>query len=226
MAGVVTNGQGPTPVTRYFQHDPIPQDETDRTPGVVTSSRNLTPITHDPQYNPSPQDKTDRMPSEVAGSRGPTPMARDPRDDLSLQDKTDQIVGTSSQIPTPQAHNPQYNLSLQQTMDLDPVARTTHPGEAVAQAEVPMPQPPCLSPDVMPPYNVDPARTSSVYLSPSLGPDINLPVNRPEAFSDAQFLSTGGYYTGDSPGTGQHIRDGIAGEHFVSSAAVVLPWLP
>jgi len=152
-------------------------------------------------------------------------MARDPRDDLSPQDKTDQTAGTSSQSPTPQAHDLRYDLSLQQTMDhLDPVATTTHPGEAVAQAEVLMPQPPYLFPYVMSQYSVDPAHTSSVYLSPSLGQNISQPVNRPETFNDAQFPSTGGHYTGDSPDTGQHI--GIAGEYFVSSAAVVPSWLP
>jgi hypothetical protein len=106
---------------------------------------------------------------------------------------------------------------------LDPVVIITHHGEAVVPAEVPMPQP---FPYAMPQYSVDLAHTSSVYLSPSLGPNISLPVNRPETFNDAQFLGTGGYNTGDSPDTGQHIRDGIAGEYFVSSAAVVLPWLP
>jgi hypothetical protein len=224
-AGIVTSGRGPKPVTHDLQHDHFPQDKTDRTPGVVTNSRHPTPITHDPQYNPSLRDTTDRTPSEVAGSRGPTPMPRDPRDDLSPQDKTDQTVGTSSQSPMQHAHDLQYNLSLQQKMDHpEPVATATYPDEAVAQAEVPMPQPPCLFPYIMPPYNVDPARTSSVYLSPSLGPNISLPPNRPETFDDTQFLSTGGYHTGDSPDTGQHIRDGIAGEHFVSSVAVALPW--
>jgi hypothetical protein len=82
-----------------------------------------------------------------------------------------------------------------------------------------------LFPNVMPQYSVDPARTSSVYLSPSLDPNISLPVIRPETFN-SQSLGTGGYHIGDSPDTGQHIRDGINGEHFVSSAVVVLPWFP
>jgi len=153
-------------------------------------------------------------------------MARDLRDDLSLQDKTDQTTGTSRSANLP-AHDLQYNVSLQNTMDhLDPAATNILPGEVAAQVEVPMPQPPYLFPNVMPQYSVDPARTSSVYLSPSLGPDISLLVNRPETFNDAQFLGTGGYYIEDSPDTGQHIRDGIDGEHFVSSGVVVLPWLP
>ena len=204
-AGVVTSSRGPTPVTGDLQHDPIPQDKTDQTPGVVTNSRNPTP---NPQYNLSSHDETDWTPSKVPGSRGPTPMARDPRDDLSSQDKTDQTVGTSSESPTPQAHDLLNNLNLQQTMDhLDLVATTTNPGEAVAQAEVLMPQPPFLSPYVMTPYNVDPACTSSFYVSPSLGPDISCSTNRPETFNNARFLDTGGYYNGDPSSTGQHIRD-------------------
>ena len=106
------------------------------------------------------------------------------------------------------------------------LATTTLPGEAIAQAKVPMHQPPCLLPNVMLQYSVDPACTSSVDLSPSLGPNISLPVNRPKTFNDTQFLGTGGYYIGDSPDTGQHICDGIDGEHFVSSAVVVLPGCP
>ena len=221
-AGVVASGQDPTPATRDLQHDPILQDKMDRTPGVVTNSRNATPITRDPQCSPSPQDEADRTPAEVAGTRGPTPMASDPKDDLSPQDNTDQAVGTNNQSPTPQAHD-QYNLRLQQTMNHpDPVVTTTYPGEVITQSEGPMPPPPSLFP-IMPPYHVDPARTSFVYLAPSLDPNISLPINRPETFNDAQFLA-GGCHTGDSPSTGQHIRDGIDGEHFVSSAAVV-PWL-
>jgi hypothetical protein len=226
--GAVTSGGGPTPVISDLQHDHIPQDNTDRVLGVVASSRNHAPITHDSRYNPSPHDKTDLMPSEFAASRDLTPMARDPPDDLSLQDKADQTAGTSSQSLTLQAHYLQYNLSLQKTMDhldLDLAATTTVPGEAVAQTEVPMPQPPRLFPNVMPQYSVDPARTSSVYLSPSLDPNISLPVIRPETFN-SQSLGTGGYHIGDSPDTGQHIRDGIIGEYFVSSAVVVLPWFP
>ena len=181
---------------------------------MVTNRRNIVQVTHDPQYNPSLQDKTDRMPSEVASSRGPTPVARDPRDDLGPQDETHQTVRTTIQSSTPQAHDLQYNLSLQQTMGhLDPMATTTHPGKAIAQPEVPMPQP----------HNVDLARTSSVSLSLPLGPNIRLPANRPKTFDDVQFLDTGGYYTEDS---GQHIREGIAGEYFVSSHAVVLSWWP
>jgi hypothetical protein len=215
-AGVVTSSRGPTPVAHDLQHDPIPQDKTDRMAGVVTNGRHHT---HDPQYNPSPQDKTDRTPSVAAGSRSPAQMAHSPRDDISPQDKTDQTVVTNSQSPTSQAHDIQYNLSLQQTMDhLDPVATTTRPDEAIAQVEVPMPQPSCS-----PPFNVDPTRTSSIYLSPSFGPNISLSANRPETFNGAHAEE---YNTEDSSGTGQHIRDGIAGEYFVSSTVVVLPWLP
>jgi hypothetical protein len=201
MAGIVISGRSPTPVTRDLRHDSIPQDKTDRMPSMATNSRSPTPITHGAEYNHSLRDKIDRTPSAASNSRGPTPMARDPRDDLMIspQDKTDQTVGTSSQNPTPQAHDLQYNPSLQQTMDhLDPVATTIHPGETVARAEVPIPQPPSLFPYV-------------------------IPANRPE---NTQFLGSEGYYPGDLPGTGQHIRDGIAGEHFVSLAVVVQPGLP
>lgn len=226
--GAVSTSQDAIPKIPESQYDLRLQYKTDRTVGAITRDQNPLPIIRD-QYDLGPQNKAGQMAEVVTRSQNPTPEARNLQYNLIPGGETEQTIGvvTSSQSSTPTAYDPQYDSSSQGNMDRqDPTSITDHSSEFAAHSEVLIARPSHLSPhDHSLPYNMNPtpSGTSFAYPTGFFNQNASLPANGPEFLSGAP-PRTGDYYTGDSPrpASEQQIADGIAGELFVSSAAVAL----
>lgn len=204
---VVPINQYPIPRIPEPRFDRQLQGETDQTLGTITKDRDPPPIIHN-HHNLSPRNKAVRVAEMVTESQHPTSVAYNLQRDRDEVDRIDREI-TSSQNSTHTIYDLQYDSSPQWNI--------VHSSASTAQSETLIAQPPYEFPHPL--HNMDSTGTSFAYPAGPSNRDTSYLANRPEILSH-----TGGDYAGDALGhaTEQQISDGIAGELFVSSAAVPL----